>query len=88
MSDSPHYVDKAVRLFTFLAKAQLLRQTPVSDIDAYRRDGAVHWLGDLPVAETVRWGTEPGQAWDQGQMPQAGERGVQIVAPRSITACA
>ena len=68
MSDSPHYVDKAVRLFTFLAKAQLLRQAPVSDIDAYRRDGAVRWLGDLPDAHAVRWGTEPGQAWDQGPL--------------------
>ncbi|GAA3870188.1 AAA domain-containing protein [Tessaracoccus defluvii] len=68
MSDSPHYVDKAVRLFTFLAKAQLLRQAPVSDIDAYRRDGAVHWLGDLPDAHAVRWGVEPGQAWDQGPL--------------------
>ncbi|MHA6507823.1 AAA domain-containing protein [Tessaracoccus sp. Y1736] len=68
MSDSPHYVDKAVRLFTFLAKAQQLRQAPVSDIDAYRRDGAVHWLGDLPVAEAVRWGTDTGQAWDEGPL--------------------
>jgi hypothetical protein len=30
----------------------------------------------------------PAQAWIQGQMPQAGLRGVQTVAPRSITACA
>jgi len=67
-SDSSHYVDKAVRLFTFLAKAQQLRQAPVSDIDAYRRDGAVHWLGDLPEAETVRWGAESGQGWDQGPL--------------------
>ena len=57
-----------MRLFTFLAKAQLLRQAPVSDIDAYRRDGAVHWLGDLPDAHAVRWGVEPGQAWDQGPL--------------------
>ncbi|MHA6523537.1 AAA domain-containing protein [Tessaracoccus sp. G1721] len=68
MPDSSRYVDKAVRLFTFLAKAQQLRQAPVSDIDAYRRDGSVHWLGDLPDADAVRWVTEPGQAWDQGPL--------------------
>ncbi|HSO69438.1 MAG TPA: AAA domain-containing protein [Arachnia sp.] len=68
MPDSIRFVDKAVRLFTFLAKAQQLRQAPVSDIDAYRRDGSVHMLGDLPVAQAVRWGTEPGQAWDQGPL--------------------
>lgn len=41
-------VSRAVRLFTFLGRAQQLRNPSVTDVDAYRRDGAVHWLHGLP----------------------------------------
>ncbi|RTL67041.1 MAG: hypothetical protein EKK42_16670 [Pseudonocardiaceae bacterium] len=46
-------VDRAIRLFTFLGQAQRLRTSRVTDIDSYRRDGAVLWLADAPVHRAV-----------------------------------
>jgi very-short-patch-repair endonuclease len=42
-------VDRAVRLFSFLGRAQQLKNQSVTDLDSYRREGAVHWLHELPV---------------------------------------
>lgn len=67
MSES-RLAEKATRLFTFLAKAQQLRQAPVADFESYRRDGAVHWLNELPEAQAVRWGAKPGESWDVGPL--------------------
>lgn len=41
-------VQRARSLFEFLAEAQRLRTRPVHVLDAYRRDGAVIWLAELP----------------------------------------
>ena len=65
MSDSNHLVDKAVRLFTFLAKAQQLRQSPVRDFEAYRREGGVQWFADLPDHPAIRWGGNVGEDGEQ-----------------------
>ena len=46
-------VDRAVRLFSFLGRAQQLKSPSVSDLDSYRRDGAVHWL-ERPVHPAVQ----------------------------------
>ncbi|KRE38259.1 hypothetical protein ASG73_04685 [Janibacter sp. Soil728] len=49
-------VDKATRLFTFLAKAQRLKERPVRDVEQYKRGvGMVRWFSDLPQHEAVRW---------------------------------
>lgn len=49
-------VDKATRLFTFLAKAQRLKEKPVRDVEQYKRGvGLVRWFHDLPEHEAVRW---------------------------------
>lgn len=49
-------VDKAVRLFTFLSRAQLLKQRPVRDVEQYARSGgSLHWFKDLPEHPAVRW---------------------------------
>src|SRR5215213_8130526 len=47
-------VDRALRLFSFLGQAQQLRSPSVSDLDSYRRDGAVHWLHDVPEHPAVQ----------------------------------
>jgi hypothetical protein len=47
-------VDRAVRLFTFLGQAQQLKSPRVTDLEAYRRDGAVCWLHDVPEHPAVR----------------------------------
>jgi hypothetical protein len=47
-------VDRAVRLFTFLGQVQLLKSPRVADLEAYRRDGAVHWLHEVPEHPAVR----------------------------------
>ncbi|MFC5947050.1 AAA domain-containing protein [Pseudonocardia lutea] len=49
-------VDRAIRLFTFLGEAQRLRSTPVTDLEQYRRDGAVLWLADAPAHAAVLGG--------------------------------
>ncbi|MGW3547011.1 AAA domain-containing protein [Janibacter hoylei] len=58
-------VDKATRLFTFLAKAQRLKEKPVRDVEQYKRGGGlVRWFSDLPEHEAVRWSDSDG---DPGQ---------------------
>ncbi|MBW0116300.1 AAA family ATPase [Pseudonocardia sp. KRD-169] len=46
-------VDHAVRLFTFLGRAQQLRAPIVRDIESYRTEGAVHWWHELPEHPAV-----------------------------------
>lgn len=41
-------VDRAVRLFEFLARAQQLKTSSPRTVDTYQREGSVLWLGDLP----------------------------------------
>ncbi|HEY1323937.1 MAG TPA: hypothetical protein VGF32_27005, partial [Streptosporangiaceae bacterium] len=41
-------LDRAVRLFEFLGRAQQLKSQPPRTVEGYRRDGAVLWLGELP----------------------------------------
>jgi DNA polymerase III delta prime subunit len=41
-------------LFEFLARAQQLKNQPPRTVDAYRRDGAVLWLAELPSHPAVR----------------------------------
>lgn len=58
MEEPDPLVDKATRLFTFLAKAQRLKERPVRDVEQYKRGtgpGMVRWFTDLPVHEAVRW---------------------------------
>jgi hypothetical protein len=45
--------DRAKRLFEYLAHAQQLKSQPPRAVEAYRRDGAVLWLADLPEHEAV-----------------------------------
>lgn len=63
MSHAAVLTDKAVRLFTFLAKAQQLRQRPVRDVEQYAREGVVRWFADLPEHDAVRWGGDGD--WDE-----------------------
>lgn len=55
MTDRDPLVDKATRLFTFLAKAQRLKERPVRDVDKYKREGVVRWFSDLPDNPAIRW---------------------------------
>lgn len=41
-------VDRALRLFEFLGRAQQLKTNPPRTIETYERDGAILWLADLP----------------------------------------
>jgi hypothetical protein len=52
-TDKDPRVEKAIKLFAFLARAQQLRSTPVRTIDGYERDGHVVWLRDVPVHDAV-----------------------------------
>jgi very-short-patch-repair endonuclease len=55
-------LDRAVRLFSFLGQAQQLRNSKVHDLESYKRDGAVHWLHELPrhpAVHTALWGGTP-----------------------------
>ena len=55
-------LDRALRLFSFLGQAQQLRNSKVSDLESYKRDGAVHWLHELPrhpAVHTALWGGTP-----------------------------
>ena len=64
MNDVDPLVDKAVRLFTFLAKAQRLKERPVRDVEKYKRDGMVYWFNDLPAHSAVQWeqdASDPGE---------------------------
>ncbi len=47
-------VDRARRLFSFLGQAQQLKSPSVNDLETYRRDGAVHWLHDVPAHASVQ----------------------------------
>lgn len=48
-------VNRATRLFEFLARAQRIKETPVRQAASYNeREGRVFWLGDLPSHEAVR----------------------------------
>ena len=60
--DSPAdpLVDRAVRLFSFLGQAQQLKNPSVADLDSYRRDGAVHWLHELPIHPALGTATHGG----------------------------
>lgn len=52
-------VDKAVRLFTFLSRAQLLKERAVRDVDQYKRSGgSVLWFMDFPDHPAVRWSAD------------------------------
>jgi hypothetical protein len=56
-------VDRAVRLFAFLGRAQQLKNQSATALDSYRREGAVHWLHELPVhpaLDTALRGGTPG----------------------------
>lgn len=55
MNDVDPLVDKAVRLFNFLAKAQRLKERPIRDVEKYKRDGMVYWLNELPAHSAVQW---------------------------------
>jgi hypothetical protein len=46
-------VDRAIRLFQFLMRAQEVRDEPARSIDAYRRDGSVVWFHDIPQHQAV-----------------------------------
>jgi hypothetical protein len=41
-------VDRAVRLFSSLGRAQQLKNQSVTDLDSSRREGAVHYLYGRP----------------------------------------
>lgn len=59
-------LDRAVRLFEFLARTQQLKHAPPRTVDSYRRDGALLWLADLPhhpaVSTAHRGDPEPEDA--------------------------
>ena len=55
---------------------EVLRRIGDDAIDGARGNSAA-----IPSCRALQW-------FIQGQIPQAGDRGVQMVAPRSITACA
>jgi very-short-patch-repair endonuclease len=52
-------LDRAVRLFEFLGRAQQLKNQPPRTVESYRRDGAVVWLAELPrhpAVSAAHWG--------------------------------
>ncbi|GAA4682358.1 hypothetical protein GCM10023215_15430 [Pseudonocardia yuanmonensis] len=59
-------VDRAIRLFTFLGEAQRLRSSAVTDLEQYRRDGAVLWLADAPDHGAVHGGVRDAPAEGSG----------------------
>jgi hypothetical protein len=46
-------VDRAIRLFSFLGQTQQLKNPKTTDLESYRRDGAVLWLHDAPEHHAV-----------------------------------
>lgn len=54
-ADDP-VLDRAVRLFTFLAQSQQLRTPRIHDLASYATDGAVHWLSEVPEHPAVAIG--------------------------------
>jgi len=55
VNDVDPLVDKAVRLFNFLAKSQRLKERPIRDVEKYQRDGMVYWFNELPAHSAVQW---------------------------------
>ncbi len=51
-------LDRAIRLFQYLMRVQEVRDEPARTVEAYRREGAVLWFGDLPHHPTVRSATD------------------------------
>ena len=47
-------VDRAIRLFEFLRRAQQVKSTPIRTIDTYEKDGGVLWLDRLPIDPAVQ----------------------------------
>ena len=47
-------VERAIRLFEFLKRVQQVKSTPIRNIEAYAKDGAVLWLGGLPDDSAVQ----------------------------------
>ncbi|MEU1982524.1 AAA domain-containing protein [Nocardia sp. NPDC019395] len=45
--------DRGARLFEFLARAQSIGARRVTNLEAYRRDGTVIWLGEVPEHPAV-----------------------------------
>ncbi|HEY1177574.1 MAG TPA: AAA domain-containing protein [Phytomonospora sp.] len=58
----PNVVDRAIRLFRFLARVQQLRSDPPRTVEAYQQGGgAVLWFGDVPAHPAVApIGPDPG----------------------------
>lgn len=58
----PNIVDRAIRLFRFLARVQQLRSDPPRTVEAYQQGGgAVLWFGDVPAHPAVTpIGPDPG----------------------------
>jgi very-short-patch-repair endonuclease len=54
-------VDRAIRLFQFLMRAQEVRDEPARTVEAYRREGSVLWFGDLPHHPAVRSALDEGE---------------------------
>lgn len=52
---SQELVDKGVRVFKFLAKAQELKHKPVVDLRSYGNAEDITWLSSLPASPGVRW---------------------------------
>lgn len=53
MTSKPALVDNAVKLFTYLARLQELKERRVSDLESYKDDGKVIWFHSLPQHEAV-----------------------------------
>ncbi|MGH3983731.1 MAG: hypothetical protein ACRDST_13865 [Pseudonocardiaceae bacterium] len=54
-------MDRAIRLFQYLMRVQEVRDEPARTVEAYRREGAVLWFGDLPHHPTVRSAIDEGE---------------------------
>ena len=46
-------LDRAIRLFAFLARVQQLKSQPLRTVDAYQRSGSVSWFAELPLHSAV-----------------------------------
>ncbi|KGN29911.1 hypothetical protein N802_10200 [Knoellia sinensis KCTC 19936] len=68
MSSSDPLVDRAARLFRFLARAQQLKSKPVRNLDSYKGEGAVHWVGDVPAHRAVHVAHRDGDPASDGHL--------------------
>lgn len=68
MSTRDPLVDRAIRLFRFLARAQQLKSKPVRTTESYLRDGAVHWIGDVPSHRAVHVAHRDGDPSTDGHL--------------------